>query len=402
MTAPRGWRGRTLAAGAAVAAAGALGALAASAIALDAAVTRAERRHNPVHSGPGTPASDRARALHETLRVVDLHADTLLWGRDLLRRAEHGHADVPRWIEGRVALQVLAAAVKSPRHLNIERNEDRGDDVLWIALGRRWPLATWRSPLARALHFAQRAHAAGARSDGAFRVIETRADLETYLAARDANAAMTASLLAIEGAHALEGDPANVEVVAAAGYRMLSPAHFFDTAFGGSAHGVERHGLTKAGRDMLHRMEARGVLLDVAHASAATIDDALALSTRPVVASHTGLRGVVDNARNLSDAHVRGIAATGGLVGIGFWPTACGGEDADAIARSIAYAADLVGIEHVALGSDWDGGVPVPFDAAHVVRLTQALLDAGFDEPSIRAVMGGNVLRVLAAALPAA
>ena len=73
---------------------------------------------------------------------------------------------------------------------------------------------------------------------------------------------------------------------------------------------------------MVRRMEARGVILDVAHASARTIDDALAVSTRPVVASHTGVRGVLDNARNLSDAHLAGIAATGGLVGIGFWPTA--------------------------------------------------------------------------------
>ena len=110
---------------------------------------------------------------------------------------------------------------------------------------------------------------------------------------------------------------------------------------------------------------------------------------------------MLDNARNLSDAHLDGIAATGGLVGIGFWPTACGGDDAASIARSIAYAVERVGVAHVALGSDWDGAVPVPFDAADVVRLTEALLDAGLDEDAIRAVMGENVLRVLAAALPA-
>jgi membrane dipeptidase len=188
--------------------------------------------------------------------------------------------------------------------------------------------------------------------------------------------------------------------VADAGFRMISPAHFTDTVFGGSAHGAVRGGLTALGHEMVRRMEARGVLLDVAHASAATIDDALEISTRPVIASHTGLRGVLDNARNLSDAHLAGIAATGGLVGIGFWPTACGGDDAHAIARSIAHAVERVGIEHVALGSDWDGAVPVPFDAAGVVRLTDALLEAGLDEPAIRAVMGENVLRVLAMALP--
>ena len=186
----------------------------------------------------------------------------------------------------------------------------------------------------------------------------------------------------------------------AAGFRMISPAHFFDTAFGGSAHGVEQHGLTARGREMLLRMEAKGMLLDVAHASARTIDDAIALATRPIVASHTGVRGICDNARNLTDDHLTGIAGTGGLVGIGFWPTACGGDDAAAIARSIVYAVNLIGADHVALGSDWDGAVPVPFDAAHVVRLTDALLDAGLDEATIRAVMGENVLRLLGERLP--
>jgi len=138
----------------------------------------------------------------------------------------------------------------------------------------------------------------------------------------------------------------------------------------------------------------------VAHASSRTIDDTLALASRPVVASHTGVRGVLDNARNLPDAQLEGIAATGGVVGIGFWDTACGGRDASWIARSIAYAVERIGAEHVALGSDWDGAVGVPFDAANVVRLTAALLDVGLDEPAIRAVMGENVLRVLAATLP--
>ena len=210
--------------------------------------------------------------------------------------------------------------------------------------------------------------------------METRADLAAYLAARVVNAVITAGLLSIEGAHALEDDPANVDVVADLGVRMISPAHFFDTAFGGSAHGVAHGGLTAKGREMVARMEARGVLLDVAHASARTIDDALTVSARPVIASHTGVRGIADNARNLSDEHLAGIAASGGVVGIGFWDTACGGPDAASIARSIAYCVERIGPSHVALGSDWDGAVGVPFDAAGTVRLVDALLDVGLDE----------------------
>ena len=128
-----------------------------------------------------------------------------------------------------------------------------------------------------------------ARSDGRFTIIRSSGGPRRLRGARGARAgASPPALLAIEGAHALDGDPANVEVVADAGYRMMSPSHFFDNAFGGSAHGVAKGGLTDAGREMVERMEARGMLVDVAHASAATIDDVLAIATRPVVASHTG------------------------------------------------------------------------------------------------------------------
>ena len=388
-------------------AAGAAGAAVAAGLAiarpvLDSLVAREEARLNRVLLGPAVPVSDRARALHATLRVADLHADSLLFGRDLVERGNRGHADIPRWIEGGVALQVLSMAVKTPRGLNIDRNADTSDDVLTLALAKRWPAATWRRNLPRVEHLASSARRFEARSGGRFRVLETRADLAAYLDVRGRDAGITAAILSIEGAHALDDDPANVETAADLGIRMISPAHFFDTAFGGSAHGMEQGGLTAAGRDMVQRMESRGVILDLAHASARTIDDALTVSTRPVVASHTGVRGIADNARNLSDVHLAGIAATGGLVGIGFWDTACGGSDAAAIARSVVYGVERVGADHVALGSDWDGAVPVPFDAANVVRLTDALLDAGLNDAAIRLVMGENVLRLLAEALPPA
>jgi microsomal dipeptidase-like Zn-dependent dipeptidase len=363
-------------------------------------VARTEARLCMTGSQPPRPVSDRARDLHRRLWIADLHADSLLWGRDLLDRSGRGQVDVPRLIDGNVALQVLAVTTQSPRHINLERNDDRSDDVILLALALGWPPATWRRLLPRALHLAHRADDMAARADGRFRIIRSRADLADYEAARRERPAITAALLSIEGAHALDGDPANVEVVADAGFRMMSPSHFFDNAFGGSAHGIEKGGLTERGREMVERMEARRMLVDVAHASVATVDDVLALATRPVVASHTGLRGCCDNVRNLSDEHARGIAATGGVLGIGFWPTACGGEDVDAIARSVAYAVDVAGAEHVALGSDFDGAVPVPFDATGMIQLTEALLGAGLDEPTIAGVMGGNVRRLLAEALP--
>ncbi len=367
-----------------------------------AIVARTERRLCPTaHVGPYY-ASERARALHERLRIADLHADSLLWGRDLLKRGDRGHVDVPRLIEGNVALQVFAVTTKSPRHLNIERNDGRSDDIILLALGQGWPPATWRSLLARALHLAGRADAMAKASDGRLTIIRTQADLAAHLERRTPAWPVTSGLLSIEGAHALDADPANVEVVADAGFRMMSPSHFFDNAFGGSAHGIEKGGLTAAGREMVERMEARSMLVDVAHASEATIADVLDMAKRPVVASHTGVRGVADNGRNLSDEQLRGIAATGGVVGIGFWPTASGGEDVASIARSIAYAIDVAGVEHVGLGSDFDGGVPVPFDATGLAQLTDALLEAGLGEDAIASVMGGNALRLLSETLPVA
>ena len=383
------------------AAAGVVGAAAAAGPLLDRYAARVEARMNPVTPGPWPAPSERALALHAALRIADLHADSLLFGRDLLRRSSVGHVDVPRMQAGNLALEVFSMPTKTPKHMNYEHNTDETDDVIALALAKRWPRATWRSLTARALHFAARAERFAARSDGALRIIRTRGDLAAFLAERAERPSLTAAVLSIEGAHALDDDPANVDVVFDAGVRMISPTHFFDTAFGGSAHGMEQGGLTAKGREMISRMEARGMVLDLAHASAATIDDALSMATRPVVASHTGVKGVCDNSRNLSDEHLTGIAATGGVVGIGFWDVATGGREPEWIARSVAYAVERIGPEHVGLGSDWDGAVEVPFDAANLAILTDQLLRVGLDEASIRLVMGENALRVLAEALPA-
>jgi microsomal dipeptidase-like Zn-dependent dipeptidase len=365
-----------------------------------ALVARSERRLNAIGSAPPYRPSDRAREIHARSTVIDLHADSLLWGRDLLKRGDRGHVDVPRLVEGGAAIQVFAVTTKVPRNLNIERNEDRTDDILLVAVAQGWPPATWRSLLARAEYQAGRLQAMADRSAGLLTLIRGRTDLEAFLARRAVDRGVLGSLLAIEGAHALDGDPANVDRLATAGYRMVGPTHFFDNEFAGSAHGIEQGGLTVLGRELVDRLERASIIVDLAHASARTIDDVLAIATRPVVASHTGVRGTADNARNLSDEQLRGIAATGGMVGIGFWPTATGGEDVASIGRAIVYAVGVVGVEHVGLGSDFDGAVPVPFDATGLALVTDALLAEGFDEASIGRIMGGNAVDLLMRCLP--
>ncbi len=368
-----------------------------AAVAVTVAPGAIERRLNQVADRRPRPVSARARALHARLFVADLHADTLLWSRDLLTRASRGHVDVPRLIEGGVALQAFTVVTKSPRNLNIERNDDQSDDITRLAVVQRWPPRTWGSLRERALYQAERLRDAAARSEGRLVLVQSRADLERYGASRGP---IVAAFLGLEGAHALEGDLANVDVLFDAGFRMIAPTHFFDTDWAGSAHGIRKGGLTEKGRALVRRLEDKRILLDLAHASPRTIDDALALARRPVIVSHTGVRGTCDNARNLSDAHLRGVARTGGVVGIGFWDTAvCGGEPED-IVRALRHAVDVAGLDHVALGSDFDGTVVTPLDAAGLPELTDALLRGGFSEAEVAQVMGGNVRRLLLSALP--
>ncbi len=361
-----------------------------------------EKRLNVTLYPPPYLASERAVELHKKLLVVDLHADSLLWSRDLLERGTRGHVDVPRLIEGNVALQSFTVVTKTPYvwKMNIERNDDTTDNITILAIAQRWPTATWSSLTQRALYQARKLQDTAARSAGKFTLIRTSAELSSYLDRRIAEPHITAGFLGIEGAQALDGNLDNIDVLFDAGFRMMSPSHFFDTDIGGSAHGVEKGGLTDKGKEMVRRMEAKRMIVDVAHASAKTIDDVLALATRPVFVSHSGVKGTCDNQRNLSDEQLKGIARTGGVIGIGYWDTAVCGKDAKAIAKAIRYTANLVGVDHVGLGSDFDGAVAEPFDTSGLVQITDALLAEGFTDEEIGKIMGRNVLRLLIQNLP--
>lgn len=361
-----------------------------------------EKKLNVSLSPPPYLASERASELHKKLLVADLHADSLLWNRDLLDRGTRGHVDVPRLIEGNVALQSFTVVTKTPYvwKMNIERNDDTTDNITILAIAQRWPTATWSSLTQRALYQAKKLQDTAARSGGTFTLIRTSAELSSYLDRRIAEPRITAGFLGIEGAQALDGNLENIDVLYDAGFRMMSPSHFFDTDIGGSAHGVEKGGLTDKGKEMVRRMEAKRMIVDVAHASAKAIDDVLALATRPVFVSHSGVKGTCDNQRNLSDEQLKGIARTGGVIGIGYWDTAVCGKDAQAIAKAIRYTANLVGVDHVGLGSDFDGAVAEPFDTSGLVQITDALLAEGFTDEEIGKIMGRNVLRILIQNLP--
>lgn len=361
-----------------------------------------EKRLNVSLNPPPYMASERAVELHKKLLVSDMHADSLLWSRDLLERGSRGHVDIPRLIDGNVALQAFTIVTKTPYvwKMNIERNDDKSDNIKILAIVERWPAATWSSLTQRALYQARKLQETASRSGGKFTVIKTSAELSTYLDRRITEPHITAGFLGIEGAHALDANLDNIDVLFDAGIRMMAPTHFFDNDIGGSAHGIEKGGLTEKGKEMIRRMEQKRMIVDVAHASAQTIDDVLAIATRPVLVSHTGVRGTCDNQRNLSDEQLEGIARTGGVIGIGYWDTAVCGTDAKAIAKAIRYAANLVGADHIGLGSDFDGAVVEPFDTSGLVQITDALIAEGFSDEEIGKIMGRNVLRVLIQNLP--
>lgn len=361
-----------------------------------------DRRMNTVVSTTIPAVSPQASALHRTLFVADLHADELLWGRDLLLRVDRGHVDLPRLQEAKVALQVFSAVTKTPRDMNYDRNTGETDNIALLALAQRWPGETRASLRARATYQAEKLQDAILRAGGAITLITSRDTLLAFAQRRGGDPMQVGALLAIEGLHALDGTLENIDVLFAHGYRMMGLTHFFDNEVAGSAHGVTHGGLTALGRQVVSRMEQLGIIVDLAHASTQTVQEVLAMATRPVVVSHTGVAAVCPGPRNLTDEQLRAIAANGGLIGIGYWDGAVCKPTVGNIVKAITHAVRVMGVQHVGLGSDFDGATETPWDTRGVIVITHALLEAGMSADDVSRVMGGNTLDFLLRTLPPA
>lgn len=345
--------------------------------------------------------SGGAQALHNSLLVGDLHTDSTLWARDLRARSDRGHVDLPRLREGNVALQAFTIVTKSPSGQNYDSNSaDNMDTITLLAIAQRWPPRTWGSLTERALYQASRLNAIAESDPASLIILRTREDLERLLAARAGGADTVGGFIGIEGAHALDTNLANLERLYAAGVRMVGLQHFFDNSLGGSLHGVSGEGLTEFGRQVVSRLDERGLIIDLAHSSPATVRDTLALSRRPLVISHSGFYGHCPTPRNIDDELMRQIAQGGGIVGVGYWDAAICDASPEGIVSALRYGIDLLGVDHVALGSDYDGATAVPFDASELAVLTETMLRQGFSREEIRKVMGGNLVQFLRANLP--
>lgn len=345
------------------------------------------------------------QALHDTLTIMDWHSDSTLWARDLTKESDYGHVDIPRLMQGNVAIQMFTAVTKSPKGQNYEKNTGDFDNITLLAVTQLWPISTWNSLTQRALYQAEKLHDCAARVPDQFRVVTNQRELTKALVLRreekkQGQVGLVIGMLGIEGLHALDGKLENIQVLYDAGYRMMGLHHFFDNKTGGSLHGISREGLTDFGRQAVKKLNELSVVIDLSHSSPAVVDDILELTTRPCVVSHTGVTRAYKSPRNLSDEQMVKIAQNGGLIAMGYWDGAVGDISPENIVRSIGLAVDLVGEDHVSLGSDFDGSTTTAFDTSEIAVLTQEMVKAGFSKERIAKIMGENGIKFLMANLP--
>jgi membrane dipeptidase len=337
---------------------------------------------------------------HSPLPVFDGHNDVLLRlrrsgaanpARSFLEGESTGHIDLPRARAGGLAGGLCAIYVPSPS-MEKDANGDFQTPAQPQALNETMAMT-------RILFDIE------AKSAGALKVCRTASEIRQSI-----DAGTFAAVLHIEGAEAIAGDLDALYVLHQAGLRTLGPVWSRPNIF---AYGVPFRfqsspdigpGLTEAGKDLIRACNALKIMVDLSHMSEQGFWDIAKLSTAPLVASHSNVHALCPHSRNLTDRQLDAIRDTGGLVGINFGVLFLrddGVKDPDTsldlLVRHIAYIADRIGIDHVALGSDFDGTtIPATLkDAAGLPRLVDALRAGGFDHQSLSKVTHTNWIDVL-------
>ncbi len=343
---------------------------------------------------PGTrDVSAEAAALHTSVPVVDLLLGSAIMRPRFLARRRRGHADLPRLREGGVDLVGLSIATRHP--------DLRGTSSTPFFWSQGLPRSVLGSDMAIAEALIDRIDGWALGSGGRLRIVR---DVDALDQVRP-GAGWLGAFLGVQGGHVLEGEVANIGRLHERGVRMLALAHVMDNALVGSNTGAGRGGLSGLGRTVIAECERLGILVDLAHMSAAGIRDSLPLLTRRFVLSHTGFTALADGenrgrryspgTRNLPSDEARMVAEAGGVIGLTLSTWLLGGEDLDAVGRAFDLALEIAGPEKVAIGSDMDGGLRMVVDAAGMPAVTDELLRRGHDSETVAAVMGGNALRVL-------
>ena len=317
-----------------------------------------------------------ATVLHRDSIVCDGHCDTLLsvleGKRRLGQRSSQGHIDLPRLREGGVTAQVFAIFIED----------------------RYLPAGAAKQTL-RML-------------DALYRELEENAD--SFLLATKArdieqakNTGKVAAIAGIEGAESLEGDLALLRMFYQLGLRLLTITWSRrNQAADGVYESRTGGGLTNFGLQLVQECNKLGILLDVSHLSAAGVRDVLKVSSQPVIASHSNAYALCPHPRNLTDEQLIALARKGGMVGVTFVPsfvTEQGkGASVEKVLDHIDHIVSVAGIDHVGLGSDFDGlGPRAPTgleDVTHLPSITIGLVERGYSEAEVRKILGGNFLRL--------
>ena len=379
---------------------------------------------------PAQPAQalNTAQAFHHSIIVLDSHLDTPAYfhtpGYNFSERgdfdADGTHVDLPRMKEG-------------------------GLD------GGFWVIYTPQGPLDEASYVAARNMALMRQMSIREMAARYHEDVGLAFTAQDAarlhGEGRKIVYQSMENAYPLGTDVSMLETFYIGGLRMVAPAHFRNSQFADSATDVSplHGGLSELGEDLVREANRLGMILDGSHASDDAVRDMLALSTTPLILSHSGPQGIYNHARNLPDELLLDIAAGGGVIQVNAFgaylelltPSAertaaiaalqarlgdPSAMDADTLAEyrqamrelgrefpaprstfekfmeHLLYTLELVGPDHVGIGADWDGGGGVDGlkDVTYLPRITEALLDAGYSEDDISKIWGGNMIRLLA------
>ncbi|MDI6870843.1 MAG: dipeptidase [Bacillota bacterium] len=334
--------------------------------------------------------SARSTALHRAAFVADGHADTLgrfyFMGGSFTEPAPGQQIDLERLRQGGVGLQVMACC------------------PVWgkLAPGTRRTCARAVFNMIDILH-----RELDAYPD--LRLVTDAAGLERLVEARRSGEQPVGLVLGIEGGEALEGDLALLRTFHRLGVRLVTLTHNFRNELADGAYEESPGGLTRFGRQVVEEMNRLGVVIDVSHLAPAGFWQVLELSSAPVVASHSNARALCGHRRNLTDEQAEALAAKGGVVGVTFCPLFLreAPDDQHPLPASLSdvldqidYLVNLVGPDHVALGSDFDGIDTVPRgleDVSRLPALTRGLLERGHSEEAIRGILGENLLRIFRA-----
>ena len=315
-----------------------------------------------------------AERIHEEAVVVDAHNDTIIThkrlGMSLNSRTDKTQVDFPRLREAKVDVSFFAVdvTIAFKNYLTyaldafgfFERElEQAGDEV---------SIVTTKRSLSEAI------------KDGKLGVV-----------------------LAIENSDAVEGSLNVLRMLFKLGVRSIGLTHNpRSLAADGVGESRTGGGLTTFGVQLIEEMNRLGIIVDLAHISEKGFWDALEVSRKPVIVSHGNCKALCNHRRNLTDEQLRGLASKGGVIGVTFVPAFID-EKAPSLSRlldHIDHIVEVAGIDHVGLGSDFDGGGTLLRDVTELPKITRGLLERGYEEGEVRKILGENFQRVLLEVLP--